>query len=110
MSRSFRASVKYRGWALMERLKFLTLCRGEASGGVVSVAITLTVTSKGQITLREEMLAHLDARAGGDFADESIVSQGARLGGTAFASFDHAAVARLRAQGANAVAPADLVA
>ena len=75
------------------------------------MAITLTVISKGQITLRKEVFAYLAAqRAGGDFADGSVVSRGARLGGTVFASFDHGAVAKLRAQGANPAAPADLAA
>ena len=100
------------------------------------MAITLTVTSKGRITLREEMLAHLDARAGDKLdvdllADERMQVRSRRATSAAavfgmlvkpqalplgtdemneVAAFDHAAVARLRAQGANAVAPADLVA
>ena len=49
-------------------------------------------------------------RTGGDFADGAIASQGERLGGTVFASFDRGAVARLRSHGANAVDPADLTA
>ena len=49
-------------------------------------------------------------RAGGDFADGSIASQGERLGGTVFASFDRGAVARLRGQGASAADPAELTA
>ena len=47
-------------------------------------------------------------RAGGDFADGTIVSQGERLGGTVFASFDRGAVTRLRSNGANAADPAEL--
>ena len=34
------------------------------SNGVGSMTITLTVTSKGQITLRKEVLAHLGVRPG----------------------------------------------
>ena len=49
-------------------------------------------------------------RTGGDFADGAIASQGERLGGTVFASFDRGAVARLRSHGANAANPAELTA
>ena len=49
-------------------------------------------------------------RTGGDFADGAIASQGERLGGTVFASFDRGAVARLRSHGANAADPAELTA
>ena len=49
-------------------------------------------------------------RTGGDFADGAIASQGERLGGTVFASFDGGAVARLRSHGANAADPAELTA
>ena len=49
-------------------------------------------------------------RAGGDFADGAIASQGERLGGTVFASFDRDAVARLRSHGASAADPAELTA
>ena len=49
-------------------------------------------------------------RAGGDFADGTIASQGERLGGTVFASFDRGAVARLRSHGTNAADPAELTA
>ena len=48
-------------------------------------------------------------RAGGDFADGAIASQGVRLGGTVFASFDRGAVSRLRIQGRNAEDPTDLI-
>lgn len=47
-------------------------------------------------------------RAGGDFADGTIASQGERLGGTVFASFDRGAITRLRSNGANAADPAEL--
>ena len=49
-------------------------------------------------------------RAGGDFADGAIASQGERLGGTVFASFDRGAVARLRSHGASAADPTELTA
>ena len=49
-------------------------------------------------------------RAGGDFADGAIASQGERLGGTVFASFDRSAVARLKERGANAADPSELMA
>lgn len=49
-------------------------------------------------------------RAGGDFADGTIASQGERLGGTVFASFDRGVVASLRSHGANAADPAELTA
>lgn len=47
-------------------------------------------------------------RGGGDFADGAIASQGERLGGAVFASFDRKAVARLRSHGANAADPSEL--
>lgn len=46
----------------------------------------------------EAGLAILDA--GGDFADGVIAFEGARMGGTAFATFDRAAASRLEANGA----------
>ena len=49
-------------------------------------------------------------RAGGDFADGVIAHQGAALGGTTFASFDRRAVARVRAVGADAADPSELIA
>ena len=49
-------------------------------------------------------------RAGGDFADGAIASQGERLGGTVFAGFDRSAVVRVRSQGANAADPSELMA
>ena len=47
-------------------------------------------------------------RTGGDFADGAIASQGGRLGGTVFASFDRGAVTRLRSYGASAADPSEL--
>ena len=44
-------------------------------------------------------------RAGGDFADGAIASQGERLGGAVFASFDRSAVAMLRRHGAGRPTP-----
>ena len=49
-------------------------------------------------------------RVGGDFADGAIASQGERLGGEVFASFDRRAVARLKDDGVGAADPAELVA
>ena len=49
-------------------------------------------------------------RAGGDFADGSIASQGERLGGPLLSSFDRRAVSVLRSRGANAAEPSELVA
>ena len=49
-------------------------------------------------------------RAGGDFADGAIASQGERLGGAVFASFDRSAVATLRQHGASAADPEELIA
>jgi len=49
-------------------------------------------------------------RAGGDFADGAIASQGGRLGGAVFASFDRSAVTRLQSNGASAADPAELMA
>lgn len=51
-----------------------------------------------------------ELRAGGDFADGSIASQGERLGGAVFASFDRGAVARLEERGVNAADPSELTA
>ena len=48
-------------------------------------------------------------RAGGDFADGAIASQGERLGGAVFASFDRSAVTRLRESGAGAADPEELI-
>lgn len=48
-------------------------------------------------------------RAGGDFADGVIAQQGASLGGEIFASFDRAALVKLRALGVAAAEPAALV-
>ena len=49
-------------------------------------------------------------REGGDFADGAIASQGERLGGSVFASFDRGAVARLRGRGRSAADPAEPIA
>ena len=49
-------------------------------------------------------------RAGGDFADGGIASQGERLGGAVFASFDWSAVAALRQHGASAAGPEESIA
>ena len=49
-------------------------------------------------------------RAGGDFADGAIASQGERLGGDVFASFDRSAVDWLRESGAQAADPTELIA
>ena len=48
-------------------------------------------------------------RGGGDFADGAIASQGERLGGAVFASFDRSAVEWLRENGAQAADPTELV-
>ena len=79
----------------------------------------------GEIAAAIEAIADIDAvvtdspavdaglatlRAGGDFADGTIAAQGARLGGTVFASFDRSAIARLRRHGANAADPSELTA
>jgi predicted nucleic-acid-binding protein len=48
-------------------------------------------------------------RAGGDFADGVIAHQGAGLGGEIFASFDRAALVKLRALGVAAAEPAALL-
>ena len=79
----------------------------------------------GDIAAAVEAIAEIDAvvtdapavdaglaalRAGGDFADGAIACQGEWLGGTVFASFDRAAVARLRSRGANAADPSELMA
>ena len=49
-------------------------------------------------------------RTGGDFADGAIASQGERLGGAVFASFDRSAVAALRQHGSGAADPQELIA
>ena len=49
-------------------------------------------------------------KAGGDFADGAIASQGERLGGAVFASFDRSAVDWVARSGARAADPAELVA
>ena len=88
------------------------LRRGYGYGtGDIAAAIEAIVGIDTVVTDSPAVDAGLAAmRAGGDFADGSIADQGERLGGTVFASFDRGAVARLRAQGANAVDPAELTA
>ena len=49
-------------------------------------------------------------RAGADFADGAIASQGERLGGAVFASFDRRAVDWVREGGMQAADPAELIA
>ena len=49
-------------------------------------------------------------RAGGDFADGAIASQGESLGASVFASFDRGAVAWLKQGGSAAAAPSELLA
>lgn len=98
------------------------------------MAITLTATSKGQVTFWKEALEHLGVhpgrrieiekividrpavetglavlRAGGDFADGVIGHQGASFGGENFASFDRAALVKLGALGVSAAEPAALL-
>jgi predicted nucleic-acid-binding protein len=48
-------------------------------------------------------------RSGGDFADGVIAHQGASLGSEIFASFDRAALVKLRALGVAAAEPAALI-
>ena len=79
--------------------------------GDVAAAIEAIVSVDAVVTDAPAVDAGLAAlRAGGDFADGSIASQGERLGGTVFASFDRSAVARLRERGANAANPSELMA
>ena len=72
----------------------------EAIVGVDSIVSDLPAVDAGLAALR----------AGGDFADGAIASQGERLGGTVFASFDRSAVDWRRASGAQAADPAELIA
>lgn len=71
----------------------------EAITGVGAVVTDLPAVDAGLAALR----------AGGDFADGAIASQGQRLGGAVFASFDRSAVARLRDNGAGAADPEELI-
>ena len=88
------------------------LRRGYGHGtGEIAAAIEAIVEIDAVVTDVPAVDAGLAAlRGGGDFADGSIASQGERLGGTVFASFDRGAVARLRGQGASAADPAELTA
>ena len=79
---------------------------GDIAGAIEAIADIDTVTTDTPAV--DAGLAVL--RTGGDFADGAIASQGERLGGTVFASFDRGAVARLRSHGANAADPAELTA
>lgn len=79
--------------------------------GDVAAAIEAIVSVDAVVTDAPAVDAGLAAlHAGGDFADGSIASQGERLGGTVFASFDRGAVARLKERGANAAEPSELTA
>ena len=79
--------------------------------GDVAAAIEAIVSVDAVVTDAPAVDAGLAAlHAGGDFADGSIASQGERLGGTVFASFDRGAVARLKERGANAADPSELTA
>ena len=71
----------------------------EAIAGVDSIVTDLPAVDAGLAALR----------AGGDFADGAIASQGERLGGAVFASFDRSAVEWLRENGAQAADPTELV-
>lgn len=77
---------------------------GDIAAAIEAIADIDTVTTDSPAV--DAGLAVL--RTGGDFADGAIASQGERLGGTVFASFDRSAVARLRSHGANAADPAEL--
>lgn len=71
----------------------------EAICGVDAVVTDVPATDAGLAALR----------AGGDFADGAIASQGERLGGTVFASFDRSAVALPREACTSAAHPVDLI-
>ena len=77
----------------------------------VAAAIEAVVSVDAVVTDAPAVDAGLAALyGGGDFADGTIASQGERLGGTVFASFDRSAVARLRGRGASAAEPSELIA
>ena len=77
----------------------------------VAAAIEAIVSVDAVVTDAPAVDAGLAAlHAGGDFADGSIASQGERLGGTVFASFDRGTVARLKERGASAADPSELTA
>ena len=79
--------------------------------GDVAAAIEAIVSVDAVVTDAPAVDAGLAAlHAGGDFADGSIASQGERLGGSVFASFDRGPVARLRSGGAKAADPSELMA
>ena len=76
----------------------------------IAAAIEAIIEIDVVVTDRPAAEAGLAAlRAGGDFADGAIASQGERLGGAIFASFDRSAVARLRRDGASAADPEALL-
>jgi len=79
---------------------------GDIAGAIEAIADIDAVATDSPAV--EAGLAAL--RAGGDFADGAIASQGGRLGGAVFASFDRSAVTRLRSNGASAADPAELTA
>lgn len=79
------------------------------SANDVAAAIEAILDSETVKTDRPAAEAGLaELRAGGDFADAAIASQGLAIGGTVFASFDRGAVARLRTRSLEAADPADL--
>ena len=88
------------------------LRRGYGYGiGDIAAAIEAIADIDAVVTDSPTVDAGLAAlRLGGDFADGAIASQGGRLGGAVFASFDRSAVARLRSDGASAADPAELAA
>ena len=88
------------------------LRRGYGHGAdEVAAAIRAIVEIDTVVTDAPAVEAGLAAlRAGGDFADGAIASQGERLGGAVFASFDRSAVATLRQHGAGAADPEELIA
>ena len=90
-------------WVLMRRYGY-----GADEVAVAIRAISRIDTVVTDAPAVEAGLAALSA--GGDFADGAIASQGERLGGAVFASFDRSAVARLRQGGAEAADPAELIA
>ena len=79
--------------------------------GEIAAAIDGIVAVDAVVTDMPAVDAGLAAlHVGGDFADGAIASQGERLGGAVFASFDRGAVAGLRSRGANAADPSELMA
>jgi hypothetical protein len=58
-----------------------------------------TVTAKGQVTFRKDVLQQLGVDPGQKIADGVIAHQGRRLGAQTFVSFDKQAVALFEAKG-----------